>query len=296
MTRRDSLAQFLSDRFPTERLGGSRAHRAAFRALLWLLRPAGPVLVRTGDYRLAFRPRVADLARTLALGPAWEPCETEAFRAALRPGRAVLDVGANVGHYTLIAARTLGAGTPVAAFEPAPAPRAALEANLALNGLSAVTVVAAACSDADGEAALHLDADNAGGHSLAAGNVVRPGGVLRVPAVTLDGWVARQALAAPIGLIKLDTQGAEPAILAGAQAVLRAHRPTLLVEYWPYGLRRAGSSAEALLAALGDLGYALTLIHEPSRTVAPVTPERLLAGFDAAIAHSFANLLCTPPH
>ncbi|HEX9841452.1 MAG TPA: FkbM family methyltransferase, partial [bacterium] len=139
MTRRDRLAQFLSDRLPTERLGGSRAHRAAYRALLWLLRPAGPLVVRTGLYRIAFRPRVADLARTLALGPAWEPCETEAFRAALRPGRAVLDVGANVGHYTLVAARAVGPRGHVWAFEPAPRPFAALTANVRLNGLRNVT-------------------------------------------------------------------------------------------------------------------------------------------------------------
>jgi FkbM family methyltransferase len=229
----------------------------------------------------------------MALGGPWEPLETAAVRAALRPGDGVLDVGANVGHYTLVAASAVGPRGHVWAFEPAPRPFAALTANVRLNGLRNVILEQVACGEHDGAATLHLDAANAGGHSLAADNVERPGGA--VPLLRLDTWLARTPSAAPVRLLKTDAQGAELAVLRGAEGLLRSRRPTLLLEFWPYGLRRCGADADALLRLLVAHGYALEVLHEPSGARYPATPERLPVEFPAHVAWAFTTLLAKMP-
>jgi FkbM family methyltransferase len=291
---RDRLAQWLSDRFPTRRLHGSALARLIYRALLGLLRPAGPLHLRTPHYRLWFQPARRDLARSIALQGPWEPWETELLRERLRPGGCIVDGGANVGHYTLIAAQAAGPGGRVIAFEPAPEPYAALLANVALNALANVTPVRAALAGRDGALPLHLDAANAGGHSLCAANLVAHGATLEVQAVRLDAWLAAHPQPASVALVKLDLQGAEVAALTGARETLRRERPLLIVEYWPYGLRNAGTDAAALLRLLSEAGYDLARIDEPTRRLVPTSAEALLAGYTADIAHSFTNLLATP--
>lgn len=144
----------------------------------------------------------------------------------------IVDVGANLGWYTLLLDR-LGAGRlPVHAFEPDAENRELLERNCALNQAGNVTINASALSDRRGEAILHRYRDiNRGKHSL------RPldGGVdtVRVETDTLDGYLARAGLNdRDIWLLKVDVEGFEPQVIRGATDSL--HRvQRLLLEYTP---------------------------------------------------------------
>ena len=163
--------------------------------------------------------------------------------AALLQGRlaadaVVADVGAHIGVVTALLAGLCPRGH-VYAFEPAAENHAHLSTNVAANGLGNVTVERAAVFDRDGEISLEFDAAYPGGsHVGGAGSTV--------PSVRFDTW-ARAAGIDRLDLVKLDVEGAELAMLAGAAETLRRFRPLLVVECNPAALRRFGG------AGYGDL-------------------------------------------
>jgi FkbM family methyltransferase len=160
----------------------------------------------------------------------------------------VIDVGANVGFFTLKFARWVGAGGRVLAVEPAPANVEHLRHALAVAALSGNTeVICAAASDHIGAAHLELNPFHPGDHKLASSGLI-------VSVTTLDAEVEARALTR-VDLIKIDVQGAESMVLAGAQATLARWHPVLFVEIDDLNLRRYGSSARQLLDALLAQGY-----------------------------------------
>jgi FkbM family methyltransferase len=151
-----------------------------------------------------------------------------ALAALLSPGDTCFDVGANVGFFTLIAARLVGRRGRVVAFEPGPDNLQVLRQNLAANAATQVTVSASAVSNTDGSGRLRL-ADYSGGHSLAPPQATEASGVIAVDTVTLDAFVRDHDIGAP-DVVKIDVEGAEPAVLEGMATLLDEHRPVLVVE------------------------------------------------------------------
>ncbi len=203
----------------------------------------------------------------------WEPFETSVFLSLLRPGDTVIDVGANVGYYTVLAARRVGPTGTVHAFEPDADNVRLLRENVALNGLGNVTVHATAVADRLGTARLHLDPANRGDHRLYASRG-EARAALTVPMTTLDAEFPDPAR---IRLIKLDAQGSEAGIFAGMERLLRARGPHLRIisEVWPYGLREAGSSADELLAVMERYGFTMSLIDEAQARLQPIGADAL---------------------
>lgn len=162
-------------------------------------------------------------------------------------GRVFLDVGGNIGTATLCALKRFDAGRAVA-FEPEPRNFKFLKLNLIANDLEDRALpVQAAISDQPGELVLEIAPENVGDHRIRTGDEVTGGDLgedrretVTVQAMTLDGALERAQVAAQdIGLVWIDVQGHEPQVLAGASDVLASGAPVLL-EYWPYGLGRAG--------------------------------------------------------
>ncbi|HEY8367890.1 MAG TPA: FkbM family methyltransferase [Thermodesulfobacteriota bacterium] len=169
------------------------------------------------------------IGRSLDLYGEWAEAEIDLLVRLLDPGDVALDVGANIGTHTLAFARRVGTGGRVLAFEPQPHVFALLEANVAANRLEQVRCLHAGVSDAAGEM---LVPDLPPGERFNSGAVAlrpvetaaEPGGV-RVPVVTLDEQVGDRC-----ALVKLDVEGMEPRVLAGARRVLSTLRPALYVE------------------------------------------------------------------
>ncbi len=288
---RTRLFQWITERYPTEALHHSRCKRALYRLLLALVAPPGRITLRTAGYRIHFCRAVPDIARQIAIERAWEPTATRVFASLLRPGMRVYDVGANIGHYTLVAAAAVGPKGHVAAFEPMPAHRRDLAANVAGNGLGNVSVHRLALGERNGVRELYADPRNPGGHSFSRQNAGAVAGPLRVETATLDAVAARLGGDPPVHLIKMDTQGAEGAILRGGRRTLRRHRPLLVLEFWPFGLRNCGDSGRALLEELAALGYRWQEIHEGSGELRGTTAGSLLAAYPETVDYGFTNLL-----
>jgi FkbM family methyltransferase len=170
-----------------------------------------------------------------------------ALRAHVPEGGFVIDVGANVGFFTERFARWVGPGGRVLALEPEAANHAELLRRLAAKGLAARVDARRAVADAQsGTARLVINPDHPGDHRI--GEDGEP-----VPAVALDDAVPAGA---KVALIKIDVQGAELRVLAGASAILARDRPALFVEIDPAGLARFGAGVDALLESLAARGYA----------------------------------------
>ncbi len=224
----------------------------------------------------------------------WEPYETELLLSHIRTGDTVLDIGANIGYYTLAAAARTGPSGRVWAFEPEPVNFAILRRNIRRNRLAHVTAYPWAVAARTGALPLYLSPDNFGDHRVfhpAPGEDPRARIDSR-PSVSLDTFALFHNLKP--ALVKIDAQGAEGSILEGAALMIARHRPIFFVEFWPFGLQAAGSEPEQMLFPLRR--YRLFRIAEEARLLRPVTTSELLCilnepGFPA---DGHINLIAEP--
>ena len=235
----------------------------------------------------------AFISKKIAEQGIWEPFETELLTRLLTPGGCFVDVGANIGYYSVIAARCLGKTGRVYAFEPEADNFALLDKNIGHNALPNVTAVRAGLSDRSGAASLYLNEDNRGDHQVYAG-----AGSRSTQAVELcEGTQYFAGREARIDVIKIDTQGAEAQVLRGLMPLLQQSLPTLqmIIEVTPFSLRGAGDSGTVLLELIASLGLPCQLIDHIGHTLIPISESQLadwIADVDADPANEgFINLL-----
>lgn len=200
----------------------------------------------------------------------FEPEMHAALAQTLEPGDCVLDVGAHVGLFTLAAALRVGPTGRVICFEASPATVATLRRHVAMNGFGdRVAVVSAAAADVEGELTFFVGGETMSA-SLTRASVeeLRPGHEdaptfeireIRVPAVTLDGYCARERVEPTH--VKIDVEGAELRVLRGAEGILRG-TADVVCEVHPAQLEAAGGSEEELAAFVAHTGRALVTIDE----------------------------------
>lgn len=144
-------------------------------------------------------------------------------------GDVFYDIGANVGFFSLLAARCVGPQGCVYSFEPVPRNAAAIARSAKLNGLDKIDVIAKAVGASEGDAELLL-ARHIGGAALStAGAPPDLRGRIVVDVVTLDGVIAQRDFRPPT-LVKIDVEGAEMDVLLGMKGTLAAHRPKVIYE------------------------------------------------------------------
>ena len=170
-----------------------------------------------------------------------------ALQSLVAPGSTVIDVGANIGFFSLKFGRWVGAAGRVIAIEPERRNVTALHRRVRRAGLEGVVeCVNAAAAERSGQVRLAVDPVHPGAHRLADdGDPVR--------AVTIDELTADDARR--VALIKIDVQGAELRVLSGARRVIETHRPAIFTEIDNDSLEQLGSSAAELVEMLDSLGY-----------------------------------------
>lgn len=241
--------------------------------------------------RMYLNPADTIVSRVIARDGIWEPLETEVFRSKVGPGDVVVDVGANLGYYTLLAARLVGNAGHVYAFEPDPESFALLERNVALNGYENVTAVPLALGRAPGKLQLFLNAKNRGDH-----RVYDPTGKRRsvdVDVVTLDAYLKAHEVPR-VDFLKIDTQGAECLILEGARKTVADQAGlTLVLEFTPHFLAAMGQDPRTCFAALAEPRFRLHDIDEWGRKLEPTDLDTLLTRYSVE-SKKFTNVLVEP--
>jgi FkbM family methyltransferase len=215
--------------------------------------------------------RPSNTIRGLA-ADAYEQPIAELFAATLRPGMSVLDIGAHIGYFSLLAARQVGPAGQVWSFEPDPANRASLERNIDANGMvDRVLVVPLAVVSCGGEGELYQVANDTGSSTL---YPTRRGEGERVDVTTtsLDEWAEAEGWP-QIDLIKMDTEGGEGAVIAGMTGLIRRNPSVVMVlEFQADALERAAEDPMGFLGRLLDLTTGqLELLDSPG---GPVSHQR----------------------
>ncbi len=212
-------------------------------------------------------------AELLLNGGYYERGTTELFRTLTGEGANVVDVGAHIGYYTLLAAKGVGEKGKVYAFEPAPDNCKMLIKNVTANRLTNVIIIDKAVSDRCQIDELVLSEGDSGGNTLNKPAGYKKG--ISVETTTLDEYFKGKET--PIRLVKIDVEGAEYAVLKGMANIIRLNdNLKIITELIPYRLEGAGVSIQDYLDMIASYGFKVYIIDEEKQTVKPVKTDEIL--------------------
>jgi FkbM family methyltransferase len=251
-----------------------------------MIRAVLPRTVRYGPVRVVLNPKDPVVSGALAFR-AYERSELAFVGKSLGRGMTVLDVGANVGLYSVLSGEAVGSSGRVVALEPDPDSFFYLQESIRENGLENVHAVNLAASDQKGVSRLYTSSGNRGDSRLY--NNELSDGNIEIHTVRLDDYLPTVGVN-ELDFVKIDVQGFEGHVLAGLeQTIRRSPRLVMMSEFWPDGLRTAGTSPYELLAQLERWGLKLYELQSGGDT-------RLLTDKDSFIARwrgrQYTNVVC----
>lgn len=226
----------------------------------------------------------------------WEAYETELSVKLLSAGQTYIDVGANIGYYSVIASRCVGDNGTVISYEPDADNFALLNKNITANQLKNIQSFPYALYDKDGEGKLYLSADNFGDHRIYQSPIDREHQSIRL----INGGQHLSTLCDHVDFIKIDTQGAEFFVLNGLMDVVMRNKEHLrmIIEVCPYGIRKSGSHGLELLQLLDSTGMQYHIIDHIGHALIPAESHHLadwIKSLDADLLNEgFINLLVSP--
>jgi FkbM family methyltransferase len=232
-----------------------------------------PILLKLGDFKLYVRLDDWAVGGRIALKRSYEAHVTGVMRSLLRPGMVVVDIGANIGYYSLLAASRVGESGKVIAFEPGAENAALLMRSAQGNGFDNLVVHPYAVSDADAMIGFTMDDSN---------GQIKPGDpadwACQVQTIILEEFLAAEPR---IDLIKMDIEGAEGRALRGMQQLIRQHHPIIFSEFNPTSLPVISEIAPAdYLNLLRAPGYDLFVLHRTGgRSATPQSNAQIMAHF-----------------
>jgi FkbM family methyltransferase len=192
--------------------------------------------------------------------------ERTLLKDIIKPGMTVVDVGANIGIYTAFMTKIVGEKGKVYAFEPSPYTFNLLQKCVRNHN---VTLVQAAVGDTTGRITLYLsDKLNVDHHTYETDEERQR---IDIPSYRLDDYLKNEK----VDFIKMDIQGFEYRALLGMKNILQTnHDIKVLMEFWPYGLTKAGTSPEELITFLHNLDFQTELVEAKCRKPCPTVAER----------------------
>ena len=271
----------------------------SWKEFVYSLKDRKPSLVELEGFKLAVHQHDTVISESIRKSKVWAEAETRLFRELLRPGMVVVDVGANIGYFSLLASTLVGPEGRVHAFEPDPVNCALLRKNVRLNHATNIQVVQSALSDNEDPVTLFVDTNNKGDH-----RIWEPSGESRkrvdVSSTTLDAYLSK-TVTIP-SFIKIDVQGAEGKVLAGMKQTLRqTGLEYLILEFWPTALRRCGTSPEHIIRELTNAGFKIRVVADEvllgstspvNETFSSTNAQSLIDLADAA-PYQQIDLICT---
>lgn len=245
-----------------------------------------PRFVKAGGYKIFINRKDFAVSSHLLMDKIYEPTETNLVRSQINKGDIVVDMGANIGYYTLIFAELVGGDGKVFAFEPDPDNFSLLSKNVKENKFDNIVLVNKAVSDINGKTKLYLSEDNKGDHRIYDSGENRDSVVVDV--VYLDDFLSEYKN--KIDFIKMDIQGAEGNALNGMINILKNNKKIkILAEFWPMGLDNFCFNSRNFLETLEDCGFNIYEIQATG--LIKTTKEEMLIKYPADKS-KYANLFC----
>ena len=274
-------------------------YRAVYKSLRWLhdfrLPNRDLTLDCLGKQLHVRNPRRSVIGRSIYLSGIWEHEVTRFISPRIRPGMTVLDVGGDIGYFTLLFSLGVGPTGRVLVFEPMPQVRKYLERNIEFNNLQNTQVCRFALADRAGtailEAPFQLSAINLHKTVLAAEDV-------EVELKVYDRWSVETGVG-PVDLVKIDIEGAELTALLGMADTIDSYRPAVLVEIHPERLAQFGQRPEQLVEFFVEKGYRgipvdkSELVFDQGNITVYWEPDKA-AGSDGPAAGSVARAQANP--
>jgi len=209
---------------------------------------------------------------------------SEALKKHIAPGSWAIDVGANIGFFTGRFARWVKDGGRVIAIEPDEQNLELLRRRTIDAGITCVDVYQAVAIEQSGSVRLRRNPQQPTDHRISdVGDLV--------DAITIDD-IVEQSGSPMVGLIKIDTQGSECRVLAGATRTLQRCRPSLFIEIDDQALGQAGFSAAQLIGQINAHGYRFFKITPKGVEVAMQRDDIIAAARSAP--HGYLDILCVP--
>ena len=194
------------------------------------------------------------LSKSLARRGIYEETLTKVVMNEIKKGDVVLDLGANIGYYTLIIAKIVGENGHVFAFEPEPSNFDLLKKNVTVNNYRNVSLEKIVISNKNGNVRLYLSKANTGEHRIYLSN---PGknNFINVEMKTLDEYFKNNSIIDKISFIKMDVEGSEIGAIKGMNSILENKKLTIMLEFDPRQIQNYGASPEDLLNILDKHGF-----------------------------------------
>lgn len=199
--------------------------------------------------------------------------EARIYREFVKPDMTVLEIGANIGFFTLLFSKLAGPSGRVTAFEPDPGNFRLLEKNVKTNGRANVTCVRKAAAAKTGALKLFRSEEHHGDHRIF--DSVDGRESVDIEAAAIDDFLPAGTV---VDFIKMDIQGAEYSALLGMERTIKNSPKLVMVcEFSPDLLRKAGASPEDMLKKLSELGFAMKYLDEETHGARSASPAQLLA-------------------
>ncbi len=200
-----------------------------------------------------------------------EKSTTDLFKKTVKKGNTVVDLGANIGYFSLLAARLVGENGKVYSFEPEPRNFSYLKKNIEINNYNNVTANQKAVSDRKGTTKLFICPYDTGHHTInrydgieayKRGRVINKKECIEIETVTLDDFFKGREN--EIDVIKMDVEGAVALALAGMDNILKTNNKLkMFVEFFPLLIEKMGSSPrEFIRKLLEDYQFSIFIIPD----------------------------------
>lgn len=234
-----------------------------------------------GQFKMVLDKTDLDFSRqVMMLGKyATESHESQIFENQLKKDQTVLDLGANIGYYSLLARSKVGPNGKIFSFEPSEENVSLIKKSIAENRFTNIIVVEAAVSDNDGYSELFLSPFYKSEHSLFEYNYSsgeHKGNKKKIKLVSIDSFLEKTG-DLRVDIIKMDVEGSEKKSLDGMKKTIEFNkRLTLITEFWPQGFVNAGIESKEFLEILISSGFNLYHIDEFLQKTYPVTVNEML--------------------
>lgn len=217
----------------------------------------------------------------------WDPYCTKVFSEIVKKDWTVLDIGAHIGYYSLLASSLVGNKGRVYSFEPDPHNFSLLQKNILENNIHNVELINKAVGEKKRKVTFHVNTRNTGDNRIFDNGQLRK--EIKVQQIAIDEFLPK----IPVDFIKIDIQGSEMKAMLGMKKLLTMNRNIIiLTELWPEGLEMSNSSISEYLTFLEKRHFYFYLVSEEKKEISLTSKKDLLEEYALQKLYD-TNLVCT---